>query len=358
MVAPDSPDQMLDQEEGSEKEEEDLLSSSDEQESDSTESEHERASDAENTGGPKDDLMSRMLLRPEYVTDMTPPIGFDFESIKSFHHFTSSIHLTLPNPSTDATESYWQARFLPLALSRHWMMSGLLAIAEYHMVALAYNQPDVKAHCERAMKFYSGFFTGRREASMPARVRLLSTEDKDEERIVGGQVFCVIRCAQWALIDQVVAHQVNSFPSYPLTLRNLLIALRSFSLVERNGNVGTPEEVFARAGQIFRRRSQSGALEDDEDTVTLLNRLDQLPSRMSSVFGRPNDLQDVMATLAAIAALVEHYSASFTPDTSPLSPNAVWHSMVSWCVSTQGPSLNRSPYRSSGQARYQRTFSS
>lgn len=306
-----------------------MLGSSDEQYSDSPESAHERSSDSGETGGPKEDMISRMLLRPEYAQGLTPPIGFDFESIKSFHKFTSSIHLTLPNPSTDSAESYWRAKFLPLALSRHWIMSGLLAIAEYHMVALTNDQAEVKAHGERAMQFFSDFLTGRREASTPIRRGVPSSEDKDEERRVGGQAFCVLRCAQWALIEPVFTQQANSFPAYPFLLRNLLTVLRSFSLVERDGNVGTPEEVFARAGQIFRRRSQSGALEDDEDTVALLNRLDQLPSRMSDVFGRPNDLKDVMATLAAIATLVEHYSASFTPDTSPLSPNAVWHSMVS-----------------------------
>ncbi|KAL5432311.1 hypothetical protein PMIN05_008967 [Paraphaeosphaeria minitans] len=327
-VSPDSTQQMLDQEEATE--DEDLVDSSEEQSSESLESDYERASDAEGTGAPKENLLSRMLFSPEYTSGISPPIGFEFETIKSFHRFTSLTHLTLPNPGIDTTEGYWQATFLPVALSKHWMMSGLLAIAEYHMVADTDDQGEVETHGERAMQLFSGFLTGRREASLPVRGAIHSPEDKDEERRVGGQVMCVLRCAQWALMEPGPGQRTNSFLSFPFQLHNLLSALRSFSLIERNGNFGTPEKVFAHAAQVFRRRSQSGALEESEDTAALLNRLDQLPSRMSDVFGRPNDLKDVMATLAAIATLVEHYSASFTPDISPLSPNAVWHSMVQW----------------------------
>ncbi|OAG00849.1 uncharacterized protein CC84DRAFT_1262938 [Paraphaeosphaeria sporulosa] len=272
-VSPELTEQMLDQEEATE--EEDPVGLSEEQLSDSPESDNEQASNIEGTGAPKENLMSRMLLGPEY-TPGTTPIGFDFEPIKSFHRFTSVLHLTLPSPGIDAMDGYWRTTVLPLALSRHWMMSGLLAIAEYHTVAFADDQAEIKTH------------------------------------------------------ELELSQRVTSFNSYPFQLKNLLTNLRSFSLIERNGNVNTPEEVFARAGQIFRRRSQSGASEENEGTIALLKRLDELPSRMSEVFGRPNDIKDVMATLAAIATLVEHYSATFTPDTNLPSPNSVWHSMVQW----------------------------
>jgi hypothetical protein len=318
---------MIDQEEATE--EEDLVYSSEEQPSDSPESDYERATDVEEDEEPKEDLMSRMLFKPDYTSHRSPPIGFDFETIKSFHHFTVSTHLTLPSPGINSTESYWQANFLPLALSRHWMMSGLLAIAEYHTIALDDDQAEVKTRGERAMQFFSGFLAGRREASLPVRAAALTLEEKDAERRVGGQIMCILRCAHWALINPMLGQVFTSFTSFPFQLRNFLTALRTFSLVERNGNDVTPEEVFARAGQIFRRRSQSGALEESEDTIGLLGRLDELPSRMSEVFGRPDNVKDVMATLAAIATLVEHYSASFTSDIDPPSPNCAWHSMVS-----------------------------
>lgn len=318
---------MIDQ--GEATEEEDLAGSSEEQLSDSPESDYERVSDLEQVEEPKENLMSRMLFQPEYTSPGPPPIGFDFEIIKTFHRFTSSTQHTLPIPGIDSMEGYWQATVLPLALSRHWMMSGLLAIAEYHMVALADGQAEMKTHWERAIQFLASFLAGRREASLPVRGRVNSPEDRDEERRVGGQFVCILRCAHWALMEPMLGQRSTSFTSFPFQLHNLLTALRSFSLIERNGNDSTPEEVFDRAGQIFRRRSQSGALEESGDKIALLKRLDELPSRMSGIFGRPDDSKDVIATLAGIAALVEHYSASFTPDTAPLSPNAVWHSMVS-----------------------------
>jgi hypothetical protein len=49
---------------------------------------------------------------------------------------------------------------------------------------------------------------------------------------------------------------------------------------------------------------------------------------MSDVFGRPKEVKDVMATLTAIASLVEHYSATFQTENGDSSSTAVWHSMV------------------------------
>ncbi|KAL1612677.1 hypothetical protein SLS60_000906 [Paraconiothyrium brasiliense] len=318
----------MDEEEATE---EDLLEESDEQPIESQESEYEQASEAEQTDRPMEDVMSKMLFKPEYSLCEPPPIDFDFELLMSFHHFCSSTQFTLPSPGINAMESYWQAKVLPLALSRPWMMSGLLAISDFHVVALADDESVVKSYSERAMRFFAGFLAGRRAASLPVRGTLRDPEDKDEERRVGGQIMCVLRCAHWALMKPMLGCQRStSFTSFPFNLQNFHASLRSFTLVERNGSDGTPEEVFARASQIFRRRDQSEVLGESEKDIALLGRLDKLPSRMSNVFGRPDNLRDVMATLAAIATLVEHYSVIFTLDMGLPPVNAVWHSMVQW----------------------------
>lgn len=164
---------------------------------------------------------------------------------------------------------------------------------------------------------------GREEASR-RKYGTIINPNNDDERRVGGQLMCILRCAHWALTPNPMFGQ--RFTSYPFKLRNFLTVMRSFTLVERLGDAGTPEEVFARANQIFQTRRDEGC---KDEGGALLSLLDTLPSRMSDVFGRPNKVDDVMATLAAIASLVEHYSVSYEVESGKWAPTAVWHGMVS-----------------------------
>lgn len=329
MSAPDLTEQMVD--EGETIEEDDLFVDSEGHSSDLQGSDDEQTSYGEEYDDDEvmEDVMGNTSLnakRVEYPLPGPPPIDLDLETLKSFHDFLLSTRLTLPTPGTNMIETcYWQGRVVPLALSRHWLMSGLLAISEYHAVALEQDEAEAKPHRERARQFFAGFVAGREVASRHV-CGSVRTSTHEEERRVGGQIMCVARCAHWALMKPMPN---QGFTSFTFHLQNFLATLKFFSLVDRNGNDSTPEEIFARAGQIFRRRSQSGCADEGEDTIALLGRLDKLPSRMSDVFGRPGNVEDVMATLAAIATLVEHYSASFTIDPSVGSPNLVWHSMVS-----------------------------
>jgi hypothetical protein len=123
-------------------------------------------------------------------------------------------------------------------------------------------------------------------------------------------------------------------------------ALRGcFSLEEQPNETSSAlaEDVFARAGEVLRGRrgSLGGDIDDDvgggathtSRSTAMLDRLAKLPERMREVFGRPDAVRDVVATLGAIASLVEWYGvslASETDDTGKLvSRTASWHSMVS-----------------------------
>ena len=58
------------------------------------------------------------------------PRTLDLETLRIFHHFLSSASRSLPEPHYRTSEQcYWQKAILPLAFSRHWLMSGLLAIS-------------------------------------------------------------------------------------------------------------------------------------------------------------------------------------------------------------------------------------
>lgn len=66
-------------------------------------------------------------------TTLVPAIispNFDLEALKIFHHFLSVTSHTLPGPSFDVgVRCYWETAVLPLAFSRQWLMSGVLAIS-------------------------------------------------------------------------------------------------------------------------------------------------------------------------------------------------------------------------------------
>lgn len=303
-------------------EEEDALDES-ESLSDAEETENEQVSDLDDNDEDMEDAENTSQASTTVSPRRFPP-DFDLGTLKTFHHFISVTSHTLPTPHFEMqSHCYWQTVVLTLAYSRHWLMSGLLAISEYHASMLTKGTAVTKSHREQALLLFDSFITGRRESSKHVCGTPLDIE-QEEERRVGGQLMCILRCTHWALTTEPMLDR--NFTSFPFKIQNFITALRSFSLVERVGNDSTPEKVFARASRVFKEGSKEGY---NEKAIALLRRFDQLPSHMSDFFGRPNSVKDTLATLTAIASLVEHYSASFATDSATSSPTVVWHSMVS-----------------------------
>lgn len=255
-----------------------------------------------------------------------PLLGLDLKTLQTFYNFLSMTISTLPNPSLEVpNQSYWEVTALPLAFSRDWLMSGILAIGEYHASCLQSDLVLAELHREQAMHFFTRFISGREEASR----HVCGTSrfgDTEAERRVGGQMMCVLRCAHWTLMKPL---QDQGLKSFPFQLQNFVTALRSFSLVDR-GSDRPPEEVFARASHIFKNRIALAGWVQNDSSLALLDRLDRLPSLMTDVFGRPDNIRDVMATLSAIASLIEHFSFACEMDPALVQTwTAVWHSMVS-----------------------------
>ncbi|KAF1971611.1 hypothetical protein BU23DRAFT_590532 [Bimuria novae-zelandiae CBS 107.79] len=328
-VSPEQFDDMVDDSPISE--EEGLLEESEEElleESEEEASAAEESHDEHNSGTEESDEEMEDASPDDVSLDQTPPrIPPDFElaTLKTFHHFLFTTSLTLPIQDFDAQiHRYWTDSVLPLAFSRPWLMSGILAMSEYHTSVLTDDDTFSTAHRERGLYFFAKFVSGREEASRHVCGAVL-TPEKEEERHVGGQLMCILRCAHWALTTNPMLAQ--RFTSYPFKLQNLITILKSFSLVERSESDGSPDEVFASANRFLRARCTDTGKEKE---FALLGRLVELPSRMSDVFGGPGSMKDVTATLAAIASLVEHYSATFASERGTPSHTAVWHSMVHW----------------------------
>lgn len=120
-TAPSLAVQMTDPDEISDEEE--LLDESEETMSEADDGEFASESD----DGDEDDQMEDAddTLVP---TAISP--NLDLEALRIFHRFVSITIHTLPGPSFDAGMlCYWENTVLPLAFSRHWLMSGVLAIS-------------------------------------------------------------------------------------------------------------------------------------------------------------------------------------------------------------------------------------
>jgi hypothetical protein len=99
-----------------------------------------------------------------------------------------------------------------------------------------------------------------------------------------------------------------------------------------NNDDDRQEESFTQVTRILKMRSSSnaesfGAFTSGNNTPSaLLNRLCALPSRMAETFGKPESARDFLATLSAIAALVECSDTCFASE----EVGAVWWGMATW----------------------------
>lgn len=115
-----------------------------------------------------------------------------------------------------------------------------------------------------------------------------------------------------------------------------MTTIRGFGV--RSGDDDSQEQTFAQASRILNTRSASnagsfGAFPPCDNTLsTLLNHLGTLPSRMAEALGKPENTQDVLATLSAIAALVECCVTSFASDEA----GTAWRAMATWLIKVPG----------------------
>lgn len=123
--------------------------------------------------------------------------------------------LTLPDAIKDLQfgKHHWQKHVVFLALRRHWLMCGLLAISTYYLAALTDDRILKQTHLERGQQFTSGLSTGLQQTTGRDSGQEAATIEEESKKI-GQQINCLLRCAQWALIepafseDLVAPHQL------------------------------------------------------------------------------------------------------------------------------------------------------
>lgn len=264
-----------------------------------------------------------------------PAIDVNLETLSYFHTFISNTSLTLPSTKDSSQKmQYWQADFVVQALQHRWLMCGLLAISARHMGTLADDKAASRAHYERATQFYLDFSSELEEKR--------HTEGEEEIITAGIRIGCILQCANWTLGRFKLDRKFMKEPTLASSLEDITRTIQGCSasgLIPRYGSSwddinNRQEETMVRAAAILSIGNSSDADRPSLSTShrntpsPILDRLRALPSRMTEAFGRPEGVGDVIATISAIAILVECCEISFSADEEAWRGMAVWLSKV------------------------------
>ncbi|KAF2649698.1 hypothetical protein K491DRAFT_610255 [Lophiostoma macrostomum CBS 122681] len=260
--------------------------------------------------------------------------NLDLDTLTYFHYYitVTSISLPCPDPSKPMNQ-YWQHDVVDLALRQRWLMCGLLAISAFHLAILAETETSRLAHREHSAHFYSEFVTEctKRRQDAPE-----SPDVHNEDiKIAAAYIGCVMVCAHWPSAGATLGHGIMQEADDDCPLHYIIATIRGFAVKfspETDNSYDSQEDAFAHARDIFNYKYPSATeypniLSSRGDVYSfILDRLRELPSRMAEVFGDPDNIQDVVATLSATATLVRCCDEAFATDET----GAVWRATVRW----------------------------
>jgi hypothetical protein len=273
---------------------------------------------------PQDDLNHLATSVPHaQMVRIVPssPWNLDLETLRYFHHFTTTTSLTLPSDKSEPAK-YWQVDVVTQALRLRWLMCGLLAISASHLDALADDETTKKFHQERSLRFRQDFSAGWEEVKRNSEVVEV------EEAKTGAQIVCIHRCCSWATASPLLHQEIVLDPS-PFELKSFTATVQgcfnpNLAFWSAFSNDGIPEEAFVQTEIDLRRISDVGIT--SKAPPALVNRIRTLTYRMVDIVAKPDSVQDFSATLSAIDALVDGCTLSYMSDDM----ESVWLGMESW----------------------------
>ncbi|KAF2732263.1 hypothetical protein EJ04DRAFT_497248 [Polyplosphaeria fusca] len=211
----------------------------------------------------------------------------DLDTLAYFHHFTTITGPTLPIPRH--LERYWQQHVISKALQQRQLMCGLLSISALHLAFLSGDPATARKHCDQARQYSSDFFKTRDEMS--------DDSDEDEKaKNAAKQVDCILQCAFWTL-------PVHPLEQASFELVDIVANIRG--LVLQNGESDGEEKTPACTTDPISCGDFSipGTFGAFSSISAFRARLQELPSRMTEAFGRPDNVRDVITVLESISAL-------------------------------------------------------
>jgi hypothetical protein len=281
---------------------------------------------------PTDDVGPTMSMPPPPITafqgvsSTVLPVDVNLDTLTYFHHFITTTSLTLPITHPKGLDShYWQRDIVTQALTRRWLMCGLLAIAACHLALLT--EDTTLAHRQRLEYLSSVFFKERDEIASPS-MSLELLEPEEATKKAGDRIACVLSCAHSALHAHTLADSIVSPPANQPQLRRIVSSLRCLVTCHVSsdhdsiqGNINdSVEDMFTHATRILTSTSSDNVL------YGVLNRIGGLPFRMTEAFGRPESTTGVLEVIAAIGALIESCAIAF----NSAEPSAGWRGLATW----------------------------
>lgn len=302
----------------------------------------EQSLDALSTTSPTPPSLPLRVPKPPENLPGSSLVNIDLRALTYFHHFTTATSRTLPiNEYPLPAAHYWQTDVVLLALRWRWLMCGLLAISACHLATLADGATIEWAHREQSAQFFAEFSAGWEETARHD-MSIEAAGVEEEVKKAGGRIRCILVCAHWPSSNTTLNQGINPGQAAISRLQTIMTTLRSFAIPDfklcpggtRSDDDDGQEEVFARASRILKTRGSSGAgsfgvfSSFDGSPSALFNRLSALPSRMAEAIGKPESAQDVLATLSAMATLVECCDITFESDEM----GAAWRGTTTWLI--------------------------
>jgi hypothetical protein len=279
-----------------------------------------------------------IIDRPQTEIPEEPSLAhFNPKTLSYFHHFILKTSLTLPSITTSSPATqYWQTDIV-VHVSRHrWLMCGLLAISACHLAISCESCLDATAHVESAMQFYQGFASSWQDPSLlEVLPGFVSSDEWNEMYRLREQVAHMLQCADLALLVSTHGRGIMGHHEPPTLLKQVMVTLWGLAAkvsLPPFGASPDQNEPLAQAYSIHRSEALSGVDGTDysmggtQAPPAALEHLRVLPYRMAEAFGEPDDAQDMIATLSAIASLIGCCDAAYASD----SMDAAWQGMTAW----------------------------
>lgn len=265
-------------------------------------------------------------------TSRSTPNGFDLESLAYFHHFITKTSPTLPvTANAEFPGSYWRNHIVIQALGHQWLTCGLLAISACHSAVLSVEAPTKETHRKRCAKFLAEFSAGRENM-----MGLKDTNFEEETIETAMNLGFLLHCIQGVLAgtESWISKEIVSNSRITFNVGYFMKTVPKFLMShihpsEAPGeNKGAQDDSIAHSTTLFKAGMSRIPENTSVGSSRMLNRLQTLPYRMAEVLAKPENVQDALATLSAIAILVECCETSFMSDTV----ETAWLCMARWLI--------------------------
>ncbi|OAL05198.1 hypothetical protein IQ06DRAFT_331763 [Phaeosphaeriaceae sp. SRC1lsM3a] len=289
------------------------------EEDDSQDIEHQSVSMGYVSSGLSDRSPSQnRTSRSESAQSPAQAPGLNLEAMTYFRHYLTRTSGSLPAPFDQPQE--WLTTVVDHALKHQWLAYGLLALSAYNMAMMPMYDDSRDAHTRNGNHYSSEFSNGF--SLELVRQQILHGTDISA---IGDRMHHLLMCAYRGASDyDPHGHRSEGqhTQSYVRLVVDTLQTFAQWSFVPRC-DIPQQEAIFSRAKSILEfDHEEISAL--DPACFDLLHRLGRLPARLSDALGRPDRVQEVLATLAATSALVVSCEMSFASN----SKEAAWHGML------------------------------